>query len=131
MSAIDQARQPKILVIEDNEEALAAMSELLKMDGFSTVTATNGALGLSKMKADDNISMVLLDLWMPIMDGWEFLQERKRDKRLAKIPVVVLSALPSKTIDGAEAVITKPVNIDHLLQILRRYAAHERSALEL
>jgi CheY-like chemotaxis protein len=128
MSAIDQAPQRKILVIEDNEEALEAISELLKMDGFSTVTATNGALGLRKMKADDHIFIVLLDLWMPIMDGWEFLQERKRDKRLAKIPVVVLSAIPSKAIDGAEAVLTKPVNIDYLLQILRRYAARERSA---
>jgi CheY-like chemotaxis protein len=80
------------------------------------------------MKADDHISMVLLALWMPIMDEWEFLRERKKDKRLAKIPVVVLSALPSKSIDGAEAVLSKPVNVDFLLQILRRYVAPERSA---
>ena len=128
MSAPKPASESKVLIIEDNEEALEAMSELLKMDGFSTVTATNGALGLNKMKTDDHISMVLLDLWMPIMDGWEFLRERKKDSRLAKIPVVVLSALPTKSIEGAEAVLTKPVNVHSLLQILRRYVEPERSA---
>ena len=122
---MSNASEGKILIIEDNEDALEAISDLLKMDGFSTVTATNGALGLCKMKAEEHISMVLLDLWMPIMDGWQFLRERKRDSRLAKIPVVVLSALPTKSIEGAEAVLTKPVNVDLLLQTLRRYVAPE------
>lgn len=54
--------------------------------------------------------LVLLDLWMPLMDGWEFLRRQKSDPSIADIPVVVLSALPPASLDGADTVLKKPVD---------------------
>jgi PleD family two-component response regulator len=83
-----------ILVVDDNARALRAMSELLQFEGFSVLNAQNGLDALNKMKAADHISLVLLDLWMPVMDGWEVLRRKRSDSDIAEIPVVVLSAVP-------------------------------------
>ncbi len=94
MTANRDGAERKILVVDDNQQALQAMSDLLKVRGYAVLTAQNGAEGLNKMKTGDHISLVLLDLWMPLMDGWEFLRRKKRDRSIADIPVVVLSAIP-------------------------------------
>ena len=64
------------------------------------------------MRTADHISLVLLDLWMPVMDGWEFLRRKRSDSDIAEIPVVVLSAVPPVSLDGAWTVLKKPVDIN-------------------
>jgi CheY-like chemotaxis protein len=66
----------------------------------------------NKMRTADHISLVLLDLWMPVMDGWEFLRRKRSDSDIAEIPVVVLSAVPPVSLDGAWTVLKKPVDIN-------------------
>ena len=89
MDALTCTTNGRILVVDDNAQALRAMSELLQFEGFSVLTAKNGLDALNKMKAADHISLVLLDLWMPVMDGWEVLRRKRSDADIAEIPVVV------------------------------------------
>ena len=94
MDALNCAPTGRILVVDDNAHALRAMSELLEFEGFSVLTAKNGLDALNKMRTADHISLVLLDLWMPVMDGWEVLRRKRSDADIAEIPVVVLSGFP-------------------------------------
>ena len=122
MDAPTCAPNGRILVVDDNARALRAMSELLQFEGFSVLTAQNGLDALNKMKAADHVSLVLLDLWMPVMDGWEVLRRKRSDADIAEIPVVVLSAVPPVSLDGARTVLKKPVDIEPLISAVRRFS---------
>jgi CheY-like chemotaxis protein len=101
------------------------MSDLLEMHGFSIRTAQNGLEALNGMKTD-HISLVLLDLCMPVMDGLEFLRRKRSDPRIAEIPVVVLSAVPPVSLDGVKTVLGKPVHPDVLVHTIRCHAINKR-----
>jgi len=85
-------------------------------------TAHDGLEGLVTLKAEDHLSLVLLDLWMPIMDGWEFLRLKKDDSRIAAIPVIVISAVAPDFLDGIQAVLRKPVHPYKLVNAIIRHA---------
>jgi CheY-like chemotaxis protein len=97
------------------------MSDLLRIEGFSVRTAQTGLEVLNWMEADDDIFLVLLDLSMPVMDGWEFLRRKRSDLRIAEIPVVVISAFSSGDLDGVEEILMKPAPLKALLDTIRRY----------
>ena len=120
MDALNCAPTGRILVVDDNAHALRAMSELLEFEGFSVLTAKNGLDALNKMRTADHISLVLLDLWMPVMDGWEVLRRKRSDAAIAEIPVVVLSAVPPASLDGADEVLRKPVDLRPFVDTVRR-----------
>jgi CheY-like chemotaxis protein len=101
------------------------MSGLLEMRGFSVRTAQNGLEALNGMKTDDRISLILLDLWMPVMDGREFLRRKGSDPRLAEIPVVMISAVPPVSLDGVKTVLGKPVHPDVLVDTIRCHAINK------
>lgn len=120
MDALSCAPNGRILVVDDDARALRAMSELLEFEGFSVLTAQNGSDALNKMRNADHISLVLLDLWMPVMDGWEVLRRKKSDADIAEIPVIVLSAVAPVSLDGADEVLRKPVDLGHFVDTVRR-----------
>jgi len=120
MDTLNCAPTGRILVVDDNAHALRAMSELLEFEGFSVLTAKNGLEALNKMRTADHISLVLLDLWMPVMDGWEVLRRKRSDAAIAEIPVVVLSAVPPASLDGADEVLRKPVDLRPFVDTVRR-----------
>jgi CheY-like chemotaxis protein len=111
-----------ILVVDDNPDQLETMTEVLELDGYAVLRACNGKEAL-KLAASHSVCLILLDLAMPVMDGWEFLQERKRTPRLSLIPVVVISAYASPKPCDADVVMQKPVNLDELREIVRRHCA--------
>ena len=110
----------RVLVVDDNARALRAMSEILEFEGFSVLTAQNGSDALNKMRTAGHISLVLLDLGMPVMDGWEVLRRKRDDPGIAEIPVVVLSAVPPLSLDGADEVLRKPVDLGPFVDTVRR-----------
>jgi CheY-like chemotaxis protein len=65
---------------------------------------------------------VLVDLWMPVMDGREFLRRQKQDPQIAAVPVVVVSAVPPASVEGAETVLRKPVELGRLIETVKHYA---------
>lgn len=92
---MDSSRPKKILTIDDDEDIRSSISERLEMEGFETVWAKNGRVALEYLKAtndNDLPDLILLDYMMPIMNGQEFYREKMKIERLAKIPVVVMTA---------------------------------------
>lgn len=82
-----------ILIVDDDNDVRSALSELLEEEGFSVQGAPNGREALARLRAGGvHPAVILLDLMMPGMDGWDFRSEQMRDPNLAAVPVVVVSA---------------------------------------
>ncbi len=115
----------RILVVEDDEDAREAMVALLQMKGYRAVPAGNGKEALDYLRQAPVPDLILLDLWMPVMDGWQFRSEQVKDPRLAEIPVIVVTALSDRTDVDADEIIAKPVDVDHLLTTVSHYCRRE------
>src|SRR3982750_3855302 len=83
---------PCVLIVEDDTDVREMMDLLLTSMGYRTVTAANGAVALERLR-QDRPCMVLLDLMMPVMTGWEFRERQLNDPLLASIPVLCMSAV--------------------------------------
>lgn len=126
-----------ILIIEDNAEIRETLREVFELEGYAVQLAENGQEGLmAATQAGDRPCMILLDLMMPVMDGWQFLQAiRARDcEALARIPVVVVSGVADhsavsylKDRFGCD-VVRKPPDIDCLLALAHRYCSADDQA---
>jgi len=81
-----------VLVIEDDEATREAVTLLLTSEGCDVLTAANGRAALEVLRNGARPDLIVLDLMMPVMDGWQFRAEQKRDPALSKIPVLVISA---------------------------------------
>src|SRR5271155_5265774 len=90
-----------ILVVEDDEATLEALADLLSISGYEVARANNGARALDYMRNHPPPALVIHDLVMPVMDGWRLQKEMKKDSAMARLPVVVMSALSDP--DGIEA----------------------------
>jgi len=118
-----KAQRTSILVVEDDTEIRAALVSLLQDEGFVTVQAANGEEALQVLaSASAQPGLILLDLVMPKMNGWQFRAEQLRREQLRSIPVVVLSAqgpsLAERSQIGAAEVLRKPVTADMLLDVV-------------
>ncbi|MGC4000520.1 MAG: response regulator [Anaeromyxobacter sp.] len=109
-----------VLVVDDEADIRQAVSEILADEGYVVVGARDGAEALAQARAA-HPSLVLLDLMMPRMNGWEFREAQRQDPELAKIPVVVLSALARDKGIDASGYIEKPFDLDDLLTAVRRH----------
>jgi len=112
-----------VLVIEDDEGLREMMAQLLTLEGFQTATVANGQEALAYLHASSKPEVILLDLMMPVMDGWEFRRHQQADPALADVPVIVLSALDQARAANVEAaaVLKKPLDFDRLLDLVRQY----------
>jgi CheY-like chemotaxis protein len=117
-----------ILVVEDDDAIRGLVSEVLRDDGYQVREATNGAEALETVR-ETRPDLIVLDLMMPVMNGWTFLEECRRTDSCAEVPVVVTSAshdLP-RTADrlremGVRTCLAKPFDLDGLLALVERYA---------
>ena len=112
-----------VLIVEDDSDLREMMAQLLTLEGFQSATVANGQEALKYLSGGDTPNVILLDLMMPVMDGWEFRREQQRDPKLADVPVIVLSALDQTRVGdiGAAAFLKKPLDFDRLLELVRRY----------
>jgi CheY-like chemotaxis protein len=113
-----------ILVVEDDIRALDSLTDLLEANCYTVQRAQNGqeALSLAKERLP---RMIILDLSMPVMDGWEFLRQQRREPLIADIPVIVITALVSAVPAGAKVLLTKPINVNRLMSLVEKYCASE------
>jgi CheY-like chemotaxis protein len=112
-----------ILLVDDDQHIRDALSELLEAEGYSIAHAENGLEALALLRGRLVPRMILLDLMMPAMDGWELRAELDRDPSLSHIPVAVVSAFvpfDRSTAMQVEAVFKKPVDVPHLLGTIER-----------
>jgi CheY-like chemotaxis protein len=118
------ATQPMgILVIEDDPAIRVFLGALLEKRGYPVTGAPHGARALEQLARDPLPGLILLDLYLPVMDGWEFREAQLRDPRLAAIPVVVITAGADVTLRpiDAEEVIKKPLDVRSLLAAVSRH----------
>ncbi len=115
-----------ILIVEDTSEQRDLMAMYLEMNGYHVEVANDGLQGLSearKLKPD----LILLDLGMPKMDGYQMIEELRSDEKLKAIPIIVISAWTAAThrdrarAAGADIFITKPFELGHILSTVRKY----------
>jgi two-component system nitrogen regulation response regulator GlnG len=123
----------RILVVEDDPAIRITVAEALEDMGYSVETAGNGAEALAKVR-DDGFAAIVLDLMMPVMTGWEFLDACGEDLLAAQIPVAVVSAAyaPGAVASrpAVSAVLSKPFDLDVLEAIVQRLTARRRTASE-
>lgn len=114
-----------ILVIEDDSDIQIALQDGLDLAGFQVKVASNGQEALDLLKQGDLPCLILLDLMMPVMDGWEFRKRQENDSRIAKIPVVVVTADGHAKIKAhkmhVQDGISKPVDFDVLFKVAQTY----------
>jgi CheY-like chemotaxis protein len=122
------ASPARILLVEDDPALRGALAELLQEIGYEVTCAEHGADALAQLDASPAPSMILLDLAMPVMDGWAFRSAQRRDPRLAAIPTVILSASLSadpRALEGldADATLAKPFSLERLIETVQRFCA--------
>ena len=112
-----------VLIVEDDADLRDMMAQLLNLEGFNAATVANGREALEYLHQGDRPDVILLDLMMPVMDGWEFRRRQQADPTVSGVPVIVLSALDqSRAADvRADAFLKKPLDFDRLLTLVRNY----------
>lgn len=128
---MSDARGPRqgVFVVEDNADILQALVQVLEDEGHAVRTAVNGRDALDKLRTSDAPlpRVILLDLMMPVMDGWAFRAEQLADPTLADIPVIVLtadgSASEKATHLGCAGSLRKPVDLLTLLGAVEPHLA--------
>ncbi|MEQ1727328.1 MAG: response regulator [Vicinamibacterales bacterium] len=117
--------RPRVLLVDDYPDAREMYSEYLQFSGFDVVEAANGMEALRRA-ADDSPDIILMDLSLPVMDGWEATRRLKADVRTAQIPVVALTGHAIAGISegarqaGCDAFVTKPCLPEDLVREIRR-----------
>ena len=113
-----------VLIVEDDADLREMMAQLLTLEGYHIDTAANGREALEYLNEAPHPDVILLDLMMPIMDGWEFRRRQQNDPALADVPVIVLTALDqaqarANDLNGVDF-LKKPLDFDRLLELVRR-----------
>jgi CheY-like chemotaxis protein len=112
-------------VIDDSDSIRDAMVQILEMMGYLVASAGNGREALDYLRGAPTPDLIISDLAMPVMDGTQFRREQIKDPRLAKVPVIVISALSDRTNVDANEFLVKPVDVEVLLSTVERYCRTE------
>jgi CheY-like chemotaxis protein len=118
-------RERKVLVVDDDARNIFALTSVLENHDVVVLSATNGRQAIETIDRTDDLSMVLMDIMMPEMDGYETMREIRKDPRFRTLPILALTAKAmkgdrEKCLDaGASDYIAKPVNTDQLLSLMR------------
>lgn len=114
----------RILIVEDDLDIRSILSQLLLFEGYEVEEAADGAEALALLRKSRPPALILLDLMMPVMDGWQLRAELQRDPKLASVPVVIVSADVRAEQEAsrlhAAGLLKKPLQIDPLLELVRR-----------
>jgi CheY-like chemotaxis protein len=115
----------RVLVVDDDYAVLDAIKDVLEDEGYEVSQAANGLEALKELRRKNQVCLILLDLMMPVMNGWEFRQQQLQDQELAGIPTVIITA-HNRPVESAQElkvkhVIPKPVKPDLLLLTVGQY----------
>lgn len=117
----------KILIVDDDSRNIFALSAVLRAKGYHCVSATGGREGLDLLAEDRDITVVLMDMMMPGMDGYEAMAQMRTDPLLKDIPVIAVTAQAmvgdrERCLNaGASGYVSKPINVEELTGLLNFY----------
>ncbi len=121
-SAVSLDSAAYILIVEDDEEIREALGDVLEMENFRVEASANGREGLNFLLAASQLPcLIILDLMMPVMSGWDMLREIRDVPRLATIPVLISSAVESKVGLAVDGYLKKPYDLDKLINQVRHF----------
>jgi two-component system response regulator CpxR len=103
--------------VDDDDSIREVLAEILRDEGYDVACAGNGEQALSELRQHGYPDLMLLDLMMPVMSGWELLEVLQASSELSRIPVVVVSAMNAP---GACEHLAKPIDLNHLLATVGR-----------
>ena len=110
-----------ILIVDDDLATRDALKELLKTYGHKIVTACDGQDAIEWLRSSERPSLILLDLSMPRMDGWEFLRHKAIDPLMAAIPTIVLSGSTLDLPEDVRDLLLKPADPGRLIALVNQY----------
>lgn len=117
----------KILIVDDDNRNIFALSAVLKARKYRCISATSGEEGLALLKQDKEIGIVLMDMMMPGMDGYQAIAEMNADEELKAVPVIAVTAQAmlgdrERCLEaGAMGYVSKPINVDTLTALITKY----------
>lgn len=114
-----------VLIVDDNPDTLQTLSWFLEDEGYRTQTASNGQEAMALLQKGERPCVVLLDLMMPVMDGWQVISAMRKSEVLSDIPIVVISAFADRTPLQVERILSKPPNLDALLETVADFCHRE------
>lgn len=114
--------QPVVMVVDDDDAIREALEDVLGDEGYHVISASDGVRALECLQGEHRPNAILLDLWMPVMNGWKFLEALTTDPRFSQIPLVVLTAARNQRARDLRVaeVLTKPVQLQQVLGVLKR-----------
>jgi CheY-like chemotaxis protein len=129
-TSLEEPKCPLVLVVDDDDAIREGLCDLLEDAGFATVGARHGLEALRALTTlPTTPAFILLDLMMPIMDGWAFCRSRWKSRTLREIPVILISAVDmaeSNRPTGIDAFLPKPIDVDQFTRLAVRMAGRRR-----
>jgi two-component system, chemotaxis family, chemotaxis protein CheY len=119
-------RANRVMVVDDDGDFRLLVRELLESEGCAVTEAANGKAALDILRRSDLPHLILLDLMMPVMNGWDFHAAMQNDPALAGIPVAVLSGVERMRPFGPMHELHKPIDLPSLLGLLHAIDAPDR-----
>jgi CheY-like chemotaxis protein len=122
----------RVLLVDDDSPSVEALREMLEYEGLQVVWEQNGRDALSRLRESGEFCVILLDLMMPVLDGFGFRRQQLQDPKLASIPVIIITAdgtaaERAKEL-GTEVYFRKPISPPDLLRAIRKYCRPESGA---
>jgi CheY-like chemotaxis protein len=118
-----EPKRKTLLVVDDNALCLEGLATLLSAAGYDVLTAVDGMEALAVLREQQRADVVLLDMMLPVLDGWAFLKEQQRDPELASIPVIIVSAISIGSAEwarslGAAGFVRKPTEVAPIVKVI-------------
>ena len=123
MDTTSNSEREHILVVEDDRDLRSSLCDALRLEGYEVVCAEHGEAALRYLGTGARPCVILLDLMMPVMDGWTFRQELLKDQELAAIPVVVMTAASAARAKAvvSNAILFKPLGMDAVVGVVQEH----------
>ena len=115
------AQDRSILVVDDDAASTDSLTDILTAEGYNVATARNGKEALAHLRGAPAPRLIILDLFMPEMDGWEFRREQLKDAKLRDIPVVVMTGASVYAGIDANVIVHKPLDVERFISLIERY----------
>ena len=113
---------PGILVVDDDPDIRESLREVLQDEGYEVNCVSNGREALDYLQTGPRPCVILLDLMMPVMDGWQFRVEQKKVAGIADIPLIVITATGKRPVlIDADELVMKPLDLNRLFAAIDRY----------
>jgi CheY-like chemotaxis protein len=115
--------KPLVFVVDDDDDTRSCVCSVLEEEGYGVACAKNGQDALEQLKRISRPNLVLLDLMMPVMSGWDVLDELRKNPALAALPVVVFTAAGESGVNDRglqKPVLRKPIDLDLLLEMVNK-----------